>query len=108
MVGSRAASYEGQKAAKKIARELSSHGTGIVSGMAGGIDTASHAGCMEGGSPTIAVTGCGLDIVYPAVNALFGLLFRMLRKEVVIVFVKQFFDFLCQEEDGDDVRDNHH
>ena len=68
MVGSRAASYEGQKAAKKIARELSSHGTGIVSGMAGGIDTASHAGCMEGGSPTIAVTGCGLDIVYPAVN----------------------------------------
>ena len=47
-------------------------------------------------------------IVYAAVNALFGLLFRMFRKKVVIVFVKQFFDFLCQEEDGEDVRDNHH
>ena len=68
MVGSRAASYAGQKAAGKIARNLSRKGIGIISGMAGGIDTASHAGCIEGGSRTIAVTGCGLDIVYPSSN----------------------------------------
>ena len=67
MVGSRAASYDGQKAAGKIARNLSRKGIGIISGMAGGIDTASHTGCIEGGSRTIAVTGCGLDIVYPSV-----------------------------------------
>ena len=68
MVGSRAASYEGKAAARKIACELSRQGTGIVSGMAGGIDTAAHAGCLDGGSPTIAVTGCGLDMVYPEMN----------------------------------------
>lgn len=69
MVGSRAASYSGLKAAEKLACDLSAAGVSIVSGMASGIDTASHKGCMEGGSPTIAVTGCGLDIVYPRDNA---------------------------------------
>ena len=68
MVGSRAASYDGQKASGRIARDLSRKGIGIISGMAGGIDSASHSGCIEGGSPTIAVTGCGLDIVYPSIN----------------------------------------
>ena len=68
MVGSRAASYDGQKAAGKIACNLSRKGIGIISGMAGGIDTASHNGCIDGGSRTIAVTGCGLDIVYPSAN----------------------------------------
>lgn len=68
MVGSRAASYSGLKAAGKLACELSEAGVSIVSGMATGIDTASHQGCIKGGSPTIAVTGCGLDIVYPREN----------------------------------------
>ena len=68
MVGSRAASYSGQKAARKLSRDLSAAGISIVSGMACGIDSASHQGCLDGGSPTIAVTGCGLDIVYPREN----------------------------------------
>ena len=68
MVGSRAASYTGQKAARKLACDLSKAGISIVSGMACGIDASSHQGCLEGGSPTIAVTGCGLDIVYPREN----------------------------------------
>ena len=68
MVGSRAASYTGQKAAKKLAENLSRYGISIVSGMACGIDTAAHQGCIEGGSPTIAVTGCGLDRIYPTDN----------------------------------------
>ena len=68
MVGSRAASYTGQKAAAKISGELSSRGISIISGMASGIDAASHQGCIEGGSPTAAVTASGLDTVYPKEN----------------------------------------
>ena len=68
MVGSRAASYAGLKAAEKLARDLSLHGVSIVSGLACGIDAASHQGCLEGGSPTAAVTACGLDTVYPRDN----------------------------------------
>ena len=68
MVGSRAASYAGLKAARKIARDLSKGGVSIISGLAYGIDSESHRGCIEGGSPTIAVMGCGLDQSYPAGN----------------------------------------
>lgn len=65
VVGSRRASYSGQKAARDLARELSRKGITIVSGMAYGIDGEAHAGCLEGGSPTVAVIGCGLDRTYP-------------------------------------------
>ena len=69
MVGSRQASYSGLKAAHKIARDLSREGVSVVSGFAYGIDAPSHRGCIEGGSPTIAVMGCGLDQNYPADHA---------------------------------------
>ena len=68
IVGSRSASYNGRKTTRNLARDLSNRGITIVSGLAGGIDTAAHRGCLEGKSPTIAVTGCGLDCVYPADN----------------------------------------
>ena len=76
MVGSRAASYAGLKATSALARDLSRRGVEIVSGLACGIDAAAHQGCIEGGSPTIAVTGCGLDRVYPSDN-------RMLRDRIL-------------------------
>jgi len=76
MVGSRRASYSGLKAAHQIAQDLSMEGIAIVSGFAYGIDTASHQGCLEGRSPTIAVMGCGLDQNYPAGN-------EGLRKQVI-------------------------
>ncbi len=69
MVGSRKASPGGIQATIRIARELSEAGVTIVSGMALGIDAAAHQGCLDGGSPTAAVLGCGLDIDYPAENA---------------------------------------
>ena len=69
MVGSRRASYDGLRAAEAISCELSRKGVSIVSGFAYGIDSASHQGCVRGGSPTIAVMGCGLDQNYPADNA---------------------------------------
>lgn len=61
MVGTRKASAYGQDAARRIAQELSESGVSIVSGMAPGIDTAAHEGCMAGLSPTIGLTGCGLE-----------------------------------------------
>lgn len=68
VVGSRAATYSGQKASEKLAEDLSRRGIAIISGLACGIDAAAHRGCMKGDSPTIAITGCGLDRVYPSDN----------------------------------------
>lgn len=68
MVGSRSASYDGLKASRRIAMELSRNGVAVVSGLAYGIDAACHEGCIEGGSPTIAILGCGPDLTYPAEN----------------------------------------
>lgn len=68
MIGSRAASYAGLKAARRIACELSRNNVVIVSGLAYGIDAECHQGCIEGGSPTVGVMGCGLDQGYPSRN----------------------------------------
>lgn len=69
VVGSRKASTQGVEMTQKICRDLSAAGATIVSGFAIGIDTAAHEGCLDGGSPTAAVLGCGLDVDYPAENA---------------------------------------
>lgn len=68
MVGSRNASVKGLSATERIARDLSNHGIVIVSGLADGIDSAAHRGCITGGTPTAAVMGCGLDRIYPVTN----------------------------------------
>ncbi len=69
VVGSRNASTQGVDATEKTCRALSEAGVTIVSGLAMGIDAAAHIGCLDGGSPTVAVMGCGLDVDYPAENA---------------------------------------
>lgn len=69
VVGSRKASVQGADATQKLCSELSSAGVTIVSGMAMGIDAAAHEGCIKGGSPTIAVMACGIDVDYPIENA---------------------------------------
>lgn len=68
IVGSRAASYTGQKAAGRLAEDLGRHGITVISGLACGIDAAAHRGCLDGKGLTIAVVGNGLDRVYPADN----------------------------------------
>jgi DNA processing protein len=68
IVGSRAASDDGLRRARKLSRTLVSHGVVIVSGLAEGVDTAAHEECIASGGKTIAVLGSSLDAPYPASN----------------------------------------
>jgi DNA processing protein len=65
MVGSRNPTPQGQLNARQFARTLSESGVCVVSGLAAGVDGAAHEGALDGGGPTVAVVGTGLDVVYP-------------------------------------------
>jgi len=66
MVGSRNPTGSGRQTATEFARHLSATGLIITSGLALGIDAASHQGALDAGGATIAIMGTGLDRVYPA------------------------------------------
>ncbi len=64
IVGSRSATAGGRENARNFAAALAASGFVVTSGLALGIDGAAHSGALERGK-TIAVTGCGVDVVYP-------------------------------------------
>lgn len=68
IVGTREPSDYGKRWTRKISIALAKHGFTVVSGMAAGIDTEAHQGCLDSGGRTIAVLGTGVDIVYPPRN----------------------------------------
>lgn len=69
VVGTRNPSFYGLEVTKKLCREMVQRGITIVSGGARGIDRQAHAAALSGGSGTIAVLGCGVDIAYPKEHA---------------------------------------
>lgn len=68
VVGTRRPSHYGIAATERLSADLANAQLTIVSGMAKGIDTAAHNAVLKGGGNTIAVFGCGVDLVYPAEN----------------------------------------
>lgn len=65
VVGTRRMTEYGMRSCYKITYELASAGAVVVSGMALGIDSVAHAGAIGGRGTTIAVLGCGIDVLYP-------------------------------------------
>ncbi len=68
MVGTRQPSSYGKRWTQRLSQRLSQRGAIIISGLAAGIDTEAHSGCLYQKGLTVAVMGTGVDRVYPARN----------------------------------------
>ncbi|MFA5561946.1 MAG: DNA-processing protein DprA [Eubacteriales bacterium] len=69
VVGTRRLSRYGKKMAFHLSHDLARTGVLVVSGLAAGIDGVAHAGAIHSGGQTVAVLGCGIDVVYPKAHA---------------------------------------
>ena len=65
IVGSRAASPYALEVARQLGADLARRHITVISGLARGVDSAAHRGALEGGGRTVAVLGCGVDVMYP-------------------------------------------
>ncbi len=82
VVGSRASTNYGRRVARSLSRQLSEREVTVVSGLALGIDSEAHRGALEGMGSTVAVLGCGLDVLYPRQNAA---LYQRIKKDGLVV-----------------------
>jgi len=82
MVGTRKNTPYGKRTTLSLARSLASFGFTIISGMARGIDTSAHYAALEVGGKTIAVLGCGVDVIYPNEN--YSLAQEIIKKGALI------------------------
>ncbi|MCM5704348.1 DNA-processing protein DprA [Larsenimonas salina] len=65
MVGTRKPTSEGAFNARRFSQALAQQGLAVISGLALGVDGLCHQAALEAGAPTVAVLGCGIDVVYP-------------------------------------------
>ena len=69
IVGTRRSTEYGNEVAEMLAADLARYDITVISGLALGIDTHAHLGALEAGGKTVAVLGCGIDVLYPQRNA---------------------------------------
>lgn len=72
IVGTRRVSAYGRQVAEELAAYLARNGVTVVSGLARGVDTVAHTAAVQNGGRTLAVLGCGVDIIYPPENRRLG------------------------------------
>ncbi len=82
VVGTRRPTVYGIAATERLSPDLAQAGLTIASGMARGIDTAAHKSVLAIGGDTVAVYGCGADLVYPAENR--NLAAQMAEKGLIV------------------------
>ena len=82
IVGARRCSAYGKKLSAELGKALGQAGFTVISGMARGVDSCAHKGCLEAGGITAAVLGCGCDVIYPAEN---HLLYEEIAKNGVVI-----------------------
>ena len=82
IVGSRKSTRYGEQVAYKLAYDLARMGVIIVSGLAYGIDSCAHRGCLDAGGTTVAVLGTPIDKIYPSSNS--GLARRIIENGAII------------------------
>lgn len=82
IVGARRSTPYGENIAYKLAYELAKRGVVIVSGLAYGIDSCAHRGCLDAGGVTIAVLGTPIDQIYPKSNL--GLAERIIKSGAIL------------------------
>ena len=82
IVGARHCTKYGEEIAYRAAYELAKRGVVVVSGLAYGIDSCAHRGCLDAGGITVAVLGTPIDKIYPRCNL--GLAERILERGAII------------------------
>ncbi len=83
VVGTRNVTSYGREVTKRLTSDLVGCGLTIVSGMAYGVDTVAHEAAIEAGGKTIAVLGCGVDIIHPPANS--QLYWRIVNGKGVVI-----------------------
>ncbi|MBR2404969.1 MAG: DNA-processing protein DprA [Clostridia bacterium] len=82
IVGSRTPGSYGKNITYEISRSVSQAGLIVVSGMADGVDSIAHRAALDAGGYTVAVLGCGVDVIYPQGN--FELYERICQNGLII------------------------